>query len=137
MSLKYWSGAHTRHRLLYHLVWIPKHRKRILKGKIAIRLQNLFYEASKIRRWWIEELKILEDHVRMLIQIHPNETIAEVVQSLKGGTSKVLRKEFPEIQEFLWGDNFWADGYFAETIGNLDYETVKNYIRENTENMPH
>jgi putative transposase len=53
-----------------------------------------------------------------------------VVHKLKGGTSRVIRKEYPELQEFLWGDSFWVDGYFAETIGNVDEEGVRRYISE-------
>lgn len=49
---------------------------------------------------------------------------------LKGGTSRVMRKEFSELEEFLRGDSFWADGYFAETIGQVSEEIVKRYIRE-------
>jgi putative transposase len=56
--------------------------------------------------------------------------VAEVVQRLKGGTSRVIRKEYPELEEFLWGDSFWADGYFAETVGNVDEDVVRRYIRE-------
>ncbi len=66
----------------------------------------------------------------MIIQVNPNDSIAEVVQILKGGTSRVIRKEFSELEEFLWGDSFWADGYFAETVGQVDEEVVKKYIRE-------
>jgi putative transposase len=66
----------------------------------------------------------------VIIQIKPSDSIAGVVQLLKGGTSRVIRKEFPELEEFLWGDSFWADGYFAETIGQIDEEVIKRYIRE-------
>ena len=127
---RYWTGAHTKHRLQCHLVWIPKYRKRVLRGKIAIRLRQLLYEACKINRWWIGELSIQNDHVHVLVQIKPSDSIAEVVQVLKGGTSKVIRKEFPELEEFLWGDSFWADGYFAESVGQVDEEVIKKYIRE-------
>ena len=65
----------------------------------------------------------------MIIQIKPSNSVAEVVQILKGGTSKVIRKEFPELEEFLWGDSFWADGYFAESVGQIDEEVLKKYIR--------
>jgi putative transposase len=136
MTLKHWSGAHTKHRILYHLVWVPKYRKRVLAGIIAIRLEHLFYEAAKVNRWWIEEVSILPDHVHMLIQTSPKESAAWVVQKLKGGTSRILRKEYPDLEEFLWGDSFWADGYYAESIGVQDYATVKEYIRENTDSMP-
>ena len=49
---------------------------------------------------------------------------------LKGGTSKVIRKEHPELEEFLWGDSLWADGFFAETVGKVDEAIVKRYIRD-------
>lgn len=108
----------------------------MLEGKIAVRLQHLLYEAAKVNRWWIEELKILPDHVHLMIQLPATIQFAKVVQLLKGGTSRILRKELPEIEEFLWGDSFWADGYFAETVGVRDYTAVKQYIQENTGSMP-
>jgi len=74
-------------------------------------------------------MSIKEDHVHIL-QASPKDSVAEVVQRLKGGTSRVIRKEYPELEEFLWGDSFWADGYFAETVGNVDEEVVKRYVRD-------
>lgn len=127
---KYWSGAHTRHRLQVHLTWIPKYRKRVLLGKVAIRLRQLLYEACRMNRWWIGELNIQRDHIHVLIQIKPSDSIADVVNILKGGTSRVIRKEFPELEEFLWGDSFWADGYFAETVGKVEEAIIRKYIRE-------
>lgn len=135
MALKYWRGAHTKHRLLYHLVFIPKYRKRVLRGEVAYRVQGLFYEACKVNNWWIDEIKVLTDHVHMMIQIQPTESVSEVVQRLKGGSSRILRKEFPELEEFLWGESFWSDGYFAETVGKTSYKVVKEYIKENKESM--
>ena len=127
---KYWTGAHTRHRLQYHLVWIPKYRKRVLVGKVAVRLQELVREAAYVNRWVIHELNVQRDHVHMLIQVEPRVSVAKVVQVLKGGTSTKIRREFPELEEFLWGDSFWADGYFAESIGTVQEEMVRKYIRE-------
>ena len=101
-----------------------------MRGKVAIRLKRLLYEACGINRWQIGELNIQVDHVHVVIQINPSNSVAEVAQILKGGTSRVIRKEFPELEEFLWGDSFWADGYFAESIGQIDEEIVRKYIRE-------
>lgn len=136
MSLKYWRGAHTKHRLLYHVVILPKYRKRVLRGKLVYKLQGLFYEACKVNWWWIEEMKVLTDHVHFMIQIQPTDSIADVMGRLKGGSSRILRKEFPELEEFLWGESFWSDGYFAETVGAASYTQVKTYIKENKESMP-
>jgi putative transposase len=83
-----------------------------------------------MNRWWISELSIQVDHVHLIMQTNPSNSVAEVVQRLKGGTSRVIRKEFPELEEFLWGDSFWADGYFAETVGSVDEEVVRRYIRQ-------
>ena len=72
----------------------------------------------------------MDDHVHMLIQIRPRESVSKVVQLLKGGSSRVLRAEIPKLEEFLWGDSFWADGYFAETVGKTNEEVIRKYIRE-------
>ena len=87
--------------------------------------------------WWVEELKILPDHVHILIQIHPDETLSSVVKILKGGTSRLIKKDFPDLDEFVWGDKFWARGYFAESVGATTIRDVKNYIKTNRESMPH
>ena len=113
-----------------HLVWIPKYRKRVLRGKIAVRLKGLLYEACRLNRWWIGEISIRDDHVHVMMQIKASDSVGEVVNILKGGTSRVLRKEFPELEEFLWGDSFWADGYFAESVGKVDEEVVRKYIQQ-------
>jgi len=65
--------------------------------------------------------------------MNPSDSVSEAVQILKGGTSRVIRQEFPDLEEFLWGDSFWADGYFAETIGNVDEEIIRKYIRDQQE----
>jgi putative transposase len=93
-------------------------------------LKKLLYEACRINKWWVGELSVQEDHIHIIVQIHASEAISEVVHILKGGTSRVIRKEFPEMEEFLWGDSFWADGYFAETVGQVGEEIVRKYIKE-------
>ena len=91
------------------------------------------YEAGKINRWFIHELSVKEDHVHMMIQLPPTVIISKAAMYLKGGTSKVIRKEFPELEEFLWGDSLWQDGYFAETVGKIDEEAMREYIRQQWE----
>jgi len=126
---KYWYGSQTTHRLMYHLVWIPKYRKRILKGKVAERIKELLYECADLQRWKIEELSIQPDHIHMLIQMRPEVSVSRMVQLFKGMTSKVIREEFPELKEFLWGKSFWADGYFAETSGQVSEAYIREYIQ--------
>ena len=64
-----------------------------------------------------------------MVQLKPNISVSRAVQLFKGGTSIVIRKEFPELEEFLWGDSFWADGYFVETVGTVDEAKIREYIK--------
>src|SRR5215475_364086 len=125
----YRTGSHTKYRLMYHLVWIPKYRKRVLKDAIASRLKELFYQCAEINDWKIEELNIQINHVHMMIQLKTTISVAKAVQLLKGGSSKKIREEFPELEEFLWGDSFWGDGYFAETVGQKNEFAIRKYIQ--------
>ena len=126
---RYSSGSHTTHRLTYHLVWIPKYRKRVLRGPLARRLYELLRQCADMNQWTIEELNVQPDHVHLLVRLPPKEAVAHAMQLMKGGTSKVIRQEFPELEEFLWGDSLWADGYFAESVGQVTEATIKAYIQ--------
>jgi putative transposase len=127
--MKYWTGAHTKHRHMYHIVWVPKYRKRLMEGAIAQRIDELLRECAEVNRWEIHELNIQPDHVHMLVQMRPNISVSYAVQQFKGGSSKVIREEFPELREYLWGENFWAEGYFSETIGQVNEATIREYIK--------
>ena len=128
---KYWTGAHTKHRMLYHIVWIPKYRKRVLDGKLAERLLELLTECAEVNRWRIDELNVQRDHVHMLVQLRPDISVSKVVQLFKGKSSYIIRKEFPHLEEFYWGkaESFWGDGFFVETVGQISETTIKEYIR--------
>ena len=126
----YWTGTHTKHKLTYHIVWVPKYRKRVLRGAVAIRLEELLRECAEVNKWEILELNIQVDHVHMLAQLKPDVSLSKVLQYFKGGSSRVIRKEFPELRPFLWGDSFWADGYFIETVGRANEATIKKYIKD-------
>ena len=128
MEITYWSGGHTKHRVMYHLVWIPKYRKRILIGKIATRLKVLFEQCAEVNSWRIHELNIQKDHVHMLVQLRPNISVSKAVQLFKSGSCIKIREEFPELEEFLWGDSFWGDGYFVETVGKVNEQRIRDYI---------
>jgi putative transposase len=101
--MTYWTGAHTMHKLMYYLVWIPKYRKRVLKGALVDRLRELLQQCAEVNRWEIHELNIQEDHIHMLIQLRANISVSQAVHLFKDGSGKVLRAEFPELGEFFVG----------------------------------
>jgi putative transposase len=125
----YWNGAHTKHKVMYHIVWLPKYRKRVLKGMLAKRVKELLEECAEVNGWRIDELSIQQDHVHMLAQLRPDISISKVVQLFKGKSSRILRKEFPSLAEFYWGDSFWNDGFFVETVGKVSLEKIREYIK--------
>ena len=126
---RYAHGGHTTHRLKYHLVWIPKYRKRVLQGPLARRLYELLRECSDVNAWPIDEMNVQTDHVHMLVQLPPNVSVSRAVKTFKGGTSKRIREEFPELEEFLWGESLWAVGFFAESVGQVTEGRIKLYIK--------
>jgi putative transposase len=126
---KYYKGSHTKHKNMYHLVWIPKYRKRILEGLLKKRLEELLESCAKENGWEIQELNVQQDHVHLVIQLPPSISVSEAIQFLKGISSKIIRSEFPEIKKYLWGTSFWADGFFSETVGQCSEATILNYVR--------
>ena len=126
---RYEHGAHTTHRLKYHLVWIPKYRKRVLQGPLARRLYELLHQCSDVNDWPIDELNVQTDHIHMLVQLPPSVSVSQAVKTFKGGTSKRIREEFPELEEFLWDDSLWAAGFFAESVGQVTEGRIKLYIK--------
>jgi putative transposase len=126
---KYWHGAHTTHRNMYHLVWLPKYRKKILDGRIKERLEEVFRICAEVNGWEIQELNIQLDHVHMVVQIPPSVAVCKVVQFFKGASSKLIREEISEVKKYLWGKDFWSDGYFSETFGHCSEETILKYVR--------
>ena len=124
----YWSGGHSKHRILFHLVFVPKYRRRALEGDLALRVRSLFEQACEVKGWRLHELSIQLDHVHLLLQVHPRESAASVVQTLKGGSSRALRQEFGDLVEFTWDESFWSVGYFAESIGQREERAIRRYI---------
>lgn len=125
----YWTSSHTKHTVMYHIVWLPKYRKRVLKGVLAERILSLLQECAEVNDWAIKELGIQPDHIHMLVQLKPSISVSKAVQLFKWKSSRIIRKEFPELLEFYWGDSFWADGFFVETVGEVSFEKIQNYIK--------
>jgi len=126
----YWVGAHTKHRIMYHIVWLPKYRRRVLKGAIAERVKGLLQECADVNSWRIDELNIQHDHIHMIVQLRPDVSVSRAVQLFKGKSSKIIRQKFSQLTEFRWGRSFWSDGFFVETVGKVDLEKIKSYVRE-------
>lgn len=112
--------------LKYHLVWCPKYRRKVLTGNIETRLKELLYAQAEEFNMTIQALEIMPDHVHVFIEAEPIIGVAEIVNRLKGITSRVLRDEFPELRSKL--PTLWSRSYYAGTVGHVSEETVQKYI---------
>ncbi len=116
---KYRIGPHTRYDCKVHLVWIPKYRKAVLLGPVALRVRDLIRQIAMERELEIISGKVARDHVHLFLSYRPHQDISTIVQWLKGTTSRILLQEFPHLRKQFWGRHLWARGYFAVTSGNI------------------
>jgi len=113
----------------YHVVWIPKCRRRALYGEIRKRLGEVFRELARQRGSKIHEGHMLPDHVHMLISIPPKYAVADVVGYIKGKSAIHIARTFRGRERNFTGEHFWARGYYASTVGR-DEKVVRAYIKK-------
>lgn len=127
----YWSASHCRYDCRYHIVWITKYRRCALSLPIQKRLEMLFKGICKELNVRVIGIGMEEDHVHLYLTIPPVQPLPYVVQILKGRTAKIIRKEFAkELRPFYWKPVLWAVGYFVATVGEINHETIKNYVEQ-------
>ena len=127
---RYRLGAHTKTDLKVHLVWIPKYRKRVLRGEVAVRTRDLLRQIAMEHEIEIITGKVSADHIHMFISYKPTQNISKIVQWLKGISSRMLLAEFAQLRRQFWGKHFWARGYLAVSSGNVTDEMIQAYIDE-------
>jgi putative transposase len=126
----YRVGAHTKTDLKVHLVWIPKYRKKVLTGEVAVRTRDILRRIAMEHELDIISGKVASDHVHMFLSYRPTQNISKIMQWLKGISSRILLSEFAHLRRQFWGRHFWARGYLAVSSGNLTDEMIQKYIEE-------
>lgn len=127
---RYQIGAHTKTDLKVHLIWIPKYRKKVLTGQVAIRARDVLRQFAMEHELEIITGKVASDHVHMFIGNRPTQEISQIMQLLKGISSRILLMEFPHLKKLFWGKHLWARGYLAVSSGNVTDEMIQQYIQE-------
>lgn len=113
----------------YHVVWIPKYRRKVLYGRIRRHLGEIIRELARQRESQVLEGHLCSDHVHVYISIPPKYAVAQVVGYIKGKSAIQIARTFAGRVRNFTGENFWARGYFASTVGR-DEEVIRNYIRQ-------
>ena len=119
---------------VYHVIWCPKYRKRILTGGIAETLRLAINAICIEREWPILTLEIQPDHIHLFVTIPPSLAVADAVKILKGSTARKLFAAFPALKNQLYGGHLWSPSYYVGTAGNVSAETIRHYI-ERTEHI--
>ena len=122
------SLNHTRWECKYHIVFIPKYRRKMLFGQIRRELGEVFHRLARQKESLIEEGHVVPDHVPMMISIPPKYAVAQVVGYIKGKSAIHIARQFAGKTRNYVGQHFWARGYFASTVGR-DEGVIRNYIR--------
>ena len=124
----YRLGAHTKSDLKVHIIWIPKYRKAVLTGDVALRVRELVRRIAAEHEIEILSGKVARDHVHVFLSYRPTQKVSQIVQWLKGTTSRLLLQEFPRLRKQFWGRHLWARGYLAVSSGTITDEMVREYI---------
>lgn len=128
---RYESLNHTRWECKYHLVWIPKCRKKVLYGQLRRDLGAILRKLAWQKESEVVEGKLRTDHVHMVVSIPPKYSVSQVVGYMKGKSAIWVARATGRNRNFV-GQNFWARGYCVSTIG-LDEETIREYVRSQEE----
>jgi putative transposase len=129
---EYQSLSHTRWDCKYHVIFIPKYRRRALYGQLRRHLGEVFRKLAEQKESRIEEGHLMPDHVHMMIAIPPKYAVSQVVGFIKGKSAIHLARSYAERSRNFVGQHFWARGYFVSTVGR-DEEVIREYIRHQEE----
>ncbi len=121
------SLSHSKYDCKYHVVFVPKYRKKELYGKIRRYLKEVFHELARQKSCEIVSGNIVKDHVHMCISIPPKYAVSEIIGYLKGKSAIAVARQFGGKKRNFSGEKLWARGYAVSTVG-LEIEMVKKYI---------
>ena len=119
---------HTQWECKYHVIFIPKCRRRVLYGELRKHLGEVLHRLAQQRESRIEEGHLMPDHVHMMISIPPKYSVAQVVGYIKGKSAIHVARVYGERKRNFVGQHFWARGYFVSTVGR-DEGVIRDYIR--------
>lgn len=122
------KNQHSVYTLTYHLVLVTKYRRQVINHRMYLRLIEIFQNIGKIYNIHLQESNFDLDHIHFLFKAKPDTTLLKFINSYKSASSRLIKKEYPEIRNKLWKQAFWKIGYFLSTTGGANIETIRKYI---------
>ena len=127
-SIRWTTSNKAIYNIGYHLIWCTKYRRKILSASIESTLKCLLTEKAESIDVYIETMEVMPDHVHLFVKSSPINSPHYIVQQFKGFSSRLLRKEFPEISRRL--PTLWTRSYYCESVGHISEETIQRYIED-------
>ncbi|WWW14744.1 IS200/IS605 family transposase [Spirobacillus cienkowskii] len=129
MTIELDSNNHSVFSLNYHLILVIKYRKKVLTNqKMLLRLREIAEYIGISHNVKIKEMNGETDHVHFLLRTKPNCELSKYINAMKSATSRLLKKEFPEIKKKLWEESFWTTSYCLVSVGSAPINVLKRYI---------
>ena len=122
------SNGHSVFLLYYHLILVVKYRRKVIDDAISDRAEEIFLYISKNYGITLEEWNHDKDHVHIMFRANPNSELSKFINAYKSASSRLLKKEYPQIREKLWKEAFWSRSFCLLTTGGAPIETVRRYI---------
>lgn len=121
-------SSHGAYHHQYHIVWIPKYRKKILKGSLKKFVESHLFDIQEYHPdVEIEKYSIQADHIHLVIIVPPRYSVSGIVGKVKANTSREIRKNFEWIKKVYWRNEFWSPGFFSSTVG-VNEDAIKKYV---------
>jgi putative transposase len=127
------SNAHSVFLLCYHLVLVVKYRRGVFNDCISNRAKEIFEYIAPNYKITLMEWQHGNDHVHALFKSHPKTEISKFLNAYKSASSRLLKKEFPEIRQKLWKEYFWSQSFCLITAGGAPLDVLKQYIESQGE----
>ncbi|ADL13471.1 IS200/IS605 family transposase [Acetohalobium arabaticum] len=113
----------------YHIVFTVKYRQKVLTGKVATRLKEVLHQVAQDKEFIIETMELMPDHVHIFVSTKPTVAPTDIVRTIKSISAIKLFDKHPKLKKFYARcGSLWSKGYFIDTVGNANIETIKEYI---------
>ena len=131
--MKLLSNNHSVFCLHYHLVLVVKYRRKVIDDTVSQRLREIFEYIQTSYNITLQEWNHDQDHVHVLFSAHPNSELTKFLNAYKSASSRLIKKEFPEIRQKLWKEYFWSRSFCLISTGGAPIEVIKKYIESQGE----
>ena len=133
MSLKLENNNHSVFALHYHLIMVVKYRRKVIDDAISLRLREIFERIAPDYNITLDAWDHDIDHVHVLFRGQPNSGLSKFINAYKSASSRLIKKEFPQIRSSLWKEMFWSQSFCLLTTGGVTADVIRQYIESQGE----